>query len=169
MAKPALVLLVPLALAACSPEHPPASRNAGDETAAARAGQGAADLGNSGAGSATAPSAAGAAGAPRLATLRDSREGDAAAHYGTLEVTGRCIYVAASGSRSLIASTVPDARWDAAKGVLVADGTQLRPGTQIVLAGSFAPAANLKDQWVDPPAEECVTPRVWVASAIRAR
>lgn len=179
MARPALGLMFPLAVVACSPEHPPASRNVGDGRAATLAGQsepvassasaGAVRTGSSGAAGATASSGTDAADAPRLARLNDSREGDAATHYGTLEVTGPCIYVAASGSRSLIASTVPGARWDSAEGVLVADGARLRPGTRISLAGSFAPAANLKGQWVDPPAEECVTPRVWVASAIRAR
>lgn len=174
MAKPALTLLIPLALAACSPERPPGGRDAGDETAAVEQGEtdgsspeaGAASLGKSGAGGATA---APAAGRPRLARLKDSREGDAAAHYGTLEVEGRCIYVTAGGTRTLIASSVPGAHWDAAKGVLVADGAQLRPGTQIFLAGSFASAANLKGQWVDPPAQECVISRIWVASGIRRR
>jgi hypothetical protein len=151
MAKATLALLVPMALAACSPEPPPASRNAGDERAAAT------------------PGAAAGAAAPRLARLKDSAEGDSAAHYGTLEVAGRCIHVVAEGSRSLIASTVPGSHWDAAEGVLVAGGARLRPGTRIFLAGSFAPLANLEGQWVDPPAEECLTSRVWVASSIRPR
>jgi hypothetical protein len=65
-------------------------------------------------------------------------------------VAGRCIFVKTADGRSLIASTVPGARWDVAEGALVVDGARLRPGTPIFLSGSFAPTANLHGQWVDP-------------------
>lgn len=165
MAKLTFVLLVPLVLAACSPEHPPTGRNAAGESAVAEEGEA-----NDASPSTSAAAAAASSGAvPRLARLKDSAEGDAAAHEGTLEVVGRCIFVGSNGSRSLIASTVPGARWDAARGVLLAGGEQLRPGARILLSGSFAPTANLRGQWVEPPAEECVTARSWIASAIKAR
>lgn len=159
MGKRSLGLFVAALLAGCSGEHPAAHSNDERETAAATPASGGA-----GASSSATPSD----GSPRLARLKDSAAGDSAAHYGILEVSGRCIFVKTGDGRSLIASTVPGARWDASERALMVDGARLPPGTPIFLSGSFAPTANLQGQWVDPPAEECVTPRAWIASGIRA-
>ncbi len=46
---------------------------------------------------------------------------------------------------------------------------RLAPGDPIFLGGSFVPTARLKDGWVEPPAQECLTARTWIAWAIDGR
>ena len=160
MGKAALGLLVLAMMAGCSAEPPTAGSNA-----AGNGGVKAAEGGGAGASALAKPGE----GPPRLARVRASPEGDAAALSGRLETAGQCIYVNADGRRMLIASAVEGARWDAADGVLLAGGARLRPGTEVFLGGSSASAASLREQWVEPPAAECSTSSVWVASTIKAR
>jgi hypothetical protein len=109
----------------------------------------------------------------RIAKLPESRIGDAAAAVGTLRAEGACLYLEAAGpTRYLIASTIPGARWDAARGALVipseggAEATAYRPGERVNLGGSEGRAATLEGQWVEPPAEMCETARIWITNSI---
>jgi hypothetical protein len=118
------------------------------------------------------PSAS-AGGTTRLARLPDSREGDAAALVGTLRAEDGCLYVAAGdGTRFLIGSMIPGARWDETEEVLVipaAEGpaeTRFAPGDRILLGGSEARPGVLDDLWVDPPGDGCDAGRVWVTSGV---
>lgn len=167
MGKASIAVLAVGLLAGCSGGHSAGSRNAAAERASAAPGEGGANSPLPAAGTPVPPTQSDLS--PRLARLADSRAGDTAAHHGTLEVAGRCIFVNSEGVRSLIASMVPDARWDDRQGVLVVNGARLRPGAQISLSGSFAPVGHLRGHWVDPPAQECITRRAWVAAAISPR
>jgi hypothetical protein len=119
-------------------------------------------------------SAGGATPEVRLARLPDSREGNAAAVAGTLRAEGACLYLEAAGSaRFLIASTIPGARWDAAREALVVpaaaageDTAAYRSGERVTLGGSEAGAAILSGKWVEPPAATCDTSHIWVANSI---
>lgn len=124
-------------------------------------------------GSAGEQTAGGTATEVRLATLPESRMGNAAAAVGTLRAEGACLYLDAAGpTRYLIASTIPGARWDAARQALVvpseggAEAATYRPGERVNLGGSEARAATLAGQWVEPPAETCDTGRIWVTNSI---
>jgi hypothetical protein len=117
--------------------------------------------------------AGGAATEVRLSKLPDSPVGDTAALPGVLRAEGACLYLEAAGStRYLIASTIPGARWDAARQALVvpseggAEAATYRPGERVNLGGSEARAATLAGQWVEPPAETCDTGRIWVTNSI---
>jgi hypothetical protein len=119
-------------------------------------------------------SAGGAAPEVRLARLPDSREGNAAAVAGTLRAEGACLYLeAASSVRFLIASTIPGARWDAAREALVIpsaaageNAATYRSGERVTLGGSEAGAAVLSGKWVEPPAATCDTSHIWIANSI---
>jgi hypothetical protein len=158
MVKKCLYFLLPSLLSGCSTEPPAAGSTAaggaaGKEAAPQRA--------------MVASHNAQTGDSPRLATVKPSREGDAAALQGTLEVAGRCIYVNVAGSRTLIVSAVSDARWDAAEGVLRVGNDRLRPGAPVFLGGSYASTSSLSGTWVESPPQGCAMPRVWVASTIR--
>jgi hypothetical protein len=158
-----MLILVPLLLvAACSGRGPaineqaPSESVGRDSAAGERAAEGATTTG------------------VRLARLPESRMGDAAAAIGTLRAEGACLYLEAAGStRYLIASTIPGARWDAAREALVvpSEGAEAgtatyRLGEKVTLGGSEARAATLAGQWVEPPAETCDTTRIWIANSI---
>jgi hypothetical protein len=109
----------------------------------------------------------------RLARLPESRMGAAAAAVGTLRAEGSCLYLDAGGpTRYLIASTIPGARWDAAREALVvpseggAAAATYRSGERVNLGGSEARAAILSGQWVEPPAAACDARRIWIANSI---
>lgn len=110
----------------------------------------------------------------KLARLPESRMGDAAAAVGTLRAEGACLYLEAAGStRYLIASTIPGARWDAAREALVvpseepeASTATYRSGERVTLGGSEARAGTLSGKWVEPPGAACDTSRIWVANSI---
>lgn len=105
----------------------------------------------------------------RLALLPPSREGDAAATAGRLEVDGPCLYIRGlDGDRTLPALLTPDARWDAATEVLQVGDHSLVPGSRVELGGSMRGRSS-ELHWRQAPDPRCDQSRIWVASSMKAR
>ena len=92
----------------------------------------------------------------RLALLEPSADSDAAALEGVLQVRGRCLYLTQPGASgaTLLAFSIPGARWDGERGVLVAHDRAFAPGQRVRLGGSSVSNPSLL-RWVQPPDPSC--------------
>jgi hypothetical protein len=105
------------------------------------------------------------AGPVRLALLPPSREGDAAAAQGVLEVDGPCLYLrSADGSRFLLALMTFDTRWEDER--LKIGDRSYAPGERVTVGGSEAAGAIADLAWVQPPDPSCDIARIWITVSV---
>jgi hypothetical protein len=97
----------------------------------------------------------------RLPLLPPSREGNAAAAMGRLEVDGPCLYLrGADGSRVLPAFITFDTHWEG--GRLRIETKSYAPGELVTLGGGEHNGGPDGLDWVRPPHPSCDSHRIWI-------